>query len=1163
MDPNGSKPRNRRKNYTPLPVPTLPTVPADAAQYRAIRASPAHGTESPALFGTIHLPSASNSPSSPISPLFLTTPLEHNAALPTSPDITWLTDTLASLEVAPEKKKYLSRYEHVDAVLHCILDHFMSLAHFMEALTENFPVGSSDPRSDYHRLVVSSWLGGRSTFGPAHFVEAIYHNRYSVPCHTSVHVDELDQVFDGQRDPKDFHYARPALSAWATQLVGKRCALEIGKLGHDDPNHPDFHAFLRSATNARSSGKHPTASQEDVFQFSMERSATILQSRAPLAWYLTECMAATRKKGAVITRTRRPHPLCAELIFGFSFYGPNYLQIQVAALSSFAIARNRSAKAYFALPIGIYLFATKAHTDVKRMLCKLGLSVHDTTVRRALKTMGAKRKEMLQALTAASLTEGAPGCRVVLDNIQQYQIVREHGLCKQSQLMTGTAATAILLDNCVPGAFDLRAYHDRVIRKERSTLTVNSLLEDINFEHLHQVSVLHVVRILCKHIPCLETRLPLISERLRSHPLALYLLPADRPPTRIVPLGANSRAEMETHEMKEAQQDFDCQVGYSPANVCAADVLIWNAGDGGSVLSGGRVARHLLPQGISLNALWTPGLFHVQLHMINGLAENHFGPATASDPSTLSRAASLASLFRAFGLGPVVTGGSAITSAYQFEYCRAIAEAEWKAKAENKLPSLDELISVADLLVHRFASDRGLETALSLSAFNKAPNQYKFKTGESTISSDTQFEGDRVLANTIAFRRDFLLYMELSDAILEGDIGRVCEVLKLLIFFFASASKQNYTTILLDVYCLFKFEATKELKDAIWNNWVVNLTGELRKNVPDDELQEWHNRFHEDMVPKHGGSFDDPFFRETISPNVNFFQRLKEEMEKAFALKAHRKTHTSSSTTHEIQTLTAMYRREKVHLFCPGRSKEHTATDLINEGYTTLDKGKLSDFLRNSTEHAKVLDMIRRHRHSSSSEENPTSDLPDLRDSDDSRSDSDGDSDSDSDSDGGDSNGSNGDSRGGEDEEPEDERPVKESAWQFHMDEEDDGGWENEGDEEDGESEEEEWVDQDVDVAGVYGDLMYQISSKLRRVLINQGPYLREDPQISSTWSRAASMVQYRCHISTSLQVVFFIKAAAGQQGSNPLYLLLGSQLTSSFPFFFAAFLAALDLLSL
>ncbi|KAJ7802136.1 hypothetical protein B0H14DRAFT_2893254 [Mycena olivaceomarginata] len=31
-------------------------------------------------------------------------------------------------------------------------------------------------------------------------------------------------------------------------------------------------------------------------------------------------------------------------------------------------------------------------------------------------------------------------------------------------------------------------------------------------------------------------------------------------------------------------------------------------------------------------------------------------------------------------------------------------------------------------------------------------------------------------------------------------------------------------------------------------------------------------QIHKDMVPRHGGSFD-PFFRETISPNVNFFQQ--------------------------------------------------------------------------------------------------------------------------------------------------------------------------------------------------------------------------------------------------------------------------------------------------
>ncbi|KAJ7270714.1 hypothetical protein B0H12DRAFT_1008802 [Mycena haematopus] len=948
----------------------------------------------------------------------------------------------------------------MDIVLHCIEDNFKSLGHFMETLSKNFPVGSSDPRSDYHRRVVSSWLAGRTVFRPAHFVEAVYRNRYSVPCHDSTHVDELEQSFDTRCDPKTLYYARPSLSTWATQLVGQRCAFEIGKLGQDDPNHPDFHAFLRSATNGRSSGKHATVTQEDVFQFTMQRSADILKSRAPLAWFLTECMSATRKNGAVVMRTRRPHPF-----------------IQVAALSSFAIARNRSANAYFALPIGIYLFATKAHTDVKRMLCKIGLSVHDTTVRRALITMGAKRKEMLQAHTAAALSEGAPGCRVVLDNIQQYQIVREHGLCKQSQLMTGTAATAILLDNCAPHAFDLRAYHDRVIRNERATLTVDALLEDINFDHLHKVFALHIVRILCKCIPCLEFQLPFISRRFRSHPVALYLLPADRPPTRIVPLGANSRAEMETHEMKEAQQDFDRQVGYTPANVSAAEVLIWNAGDGGSVLSGGRVARHLLPQAVSLNSyesfegrLWTPGLFHVQLHLINGLAENHFGPATASDPSTLSRAASLASLYRpskpsSCDYYPTTRTMNTICEA-QFLDIWDLHLAQHNGlhnyfeqlKAQNQLPSLDELISVADLLVHRYASDRAFETALSLSAFNRSPHQYKFTTGTS-VPSETEFTGDRVLANTVAFRRDFLLYIELSDAISEGDIGRVCEVLKLLIFFFAGASKQNYTSILLDVYCLFRFEATKDLKDAIWNNWVVNLTGELRKNIPDDQLQEWHNKFHEDMVPRHGGSFDDPFFRETISPNVNFFQRLKEEMEKAFGLKAHHKTHTSSSVAPEIQALIAMYKREQVHLFCAGRTMEHTTKDFINDGYIILDKSKLADLLRTSTERAEVLEMIRRQRHNSStdnSEDNSSGGAPeehsDNADSDSSESDNDSDHDDEC------------NEEPELDDDQENERRVGGSGWTFHMDEGGDDGWENEWNDEEEESEEELMGDEDEDV---------------------------------------------------------------------------------------------------
>ncbi|KAJ7875721.1 hypothetical protein B0H14DRAFT_3436973 [Mycena olivaceomarginata] len=185
--------------------------------------------------------------------------------------------------------------------------------------------------------------------------------------------------------------------------------------------------------------------------------------------------------------------------------------------------------------------------------------------------------------------------QMTLDNIQQYQPVREHGLCKQSQPITGTAATAILLDNCAPGAFNLDIYHDRVI-------------QDIDFDHLHRVFALHVVHILCEHVPSLESYLPLIAERFQLPPVALYLLPADRTAARIAPLGSNSRAEMETHDMKEALQDFDRQA------LCC------------------RVVE-------------SRAIFFPKMNVINGVAENHFGAKATSDPSSLSRAASLASLY--------------------------------------------------------------------------------------------------------------------------------------------------------------------------------------------------------------------------------------------------------------------------------------------------------------------------------------------------------------------------------------------------------------------------------------------------------------------------------------------------------------------------------------
>ncbi|KAJ7707099.1 hypothetical protein B0H14DRAFT_2646904 [Mycena olivaceomarginata] len=130
----------------------------------------------------------------------------------------------------------------------------------------------------------------------------------------------------------------------------------------------------------------------------------------------------------------------------------------------------------------------------------------------------------------------------------------------------------------------------------------------------------------------------------------------------------------------------------------------------------------------------------------------------------------------------------------------------------------------------------------------------------------------------------------------------------LWIFKFAGSSHQNYMAYPLEVYCLLRYEASKDLKNAILNNWLVCITGELGKWLPRDLHQEHYNRWLEDMVQKHGGEFDNKFYRLTISSNVHHFLRIKEEIETAFSLKHRGKTHTSPHLRDELQLLLTMFK---------------------------------------------------------------------------------------------------------------------------------------------------------------------------------------------------------------------------------------------------------------
>ncbi|PPR04702.1 hypothetical protein CVT26_015027 [Gymnopilus dilepis] len=127
------------------------------------------------------------------------------------------------------------------------------------------------------------------------------------------------------------------------------------------------------------------------------------------------------------------------------------------------------------------------------------------------------------------------------------------------------------------------------------------------------------------------------------------------------------------------------------------------------------------------------------------------------------------------------------------------------------------------------------------------------------------------------------------------------------------------------------------------------------------------------MVKKRGGDFDDNFYRHTLSPNVEHFLRIKEEIENAFNLRKRGKAHTSPHLRDEFRVLLALYKEENLHSFCPGRSLGHAAINQFNDGYKKLDGGKLDDFLLKSTFYADVIADVQTHKRTEVEEQLVTS----------------------------------------------------------------------------------------------------------------------------------------------------------------------------------------------
>ncbi|KAJ7689428.1 hypothetical protein B0H17DRAFT_1202321 [Mycena rosella] len=224
------------------------------------------------------------------------------------------------------------------------------------------------------------------------------------------------------------------MSTWATRLVAAEARKQTLQATKEDLDDPESRVQLRASTNGRG---HPSAhivTWKDFKNFSIDTISKKYWAKLKLPMFLSQYMAAPRVKGVFVECKRRPYPM-----------------IQVAALSSFILAQNLYANGDMAMLLGIWHFVCKSHVDVKRSMADASMA------------------KMCTETEEASSRDKVEHC-ICLDNVQEHDALYEQG---------------------VGQVFDVQAYYSLVAHKERKTMTVMSLFNDIDWDHERQTQHLH------------------------------------------------------------------------------------------------------------------------------------------------------------------------------------------------------------------------------------------------------------------------------------------------------------------------------------------------------------------------------------------------------------------------------------------------------------------------------------------------------------------------------------------------------------------------------------------------------------------------------------------------------------------------------------------------
>ncbi|KAJ7148144.1 hypothetical protein C8R43DRAFT_952750 [Mycena crocata] len=641
---------------------------------------------------------------------------------------------------------------------------------------------------------------------------------------------------------------------------------------------------------------------------------------------------------------------------------------------------------------GILYLSSCVPVDIIMINSRLGNMPSVNTIKAALKGFSQQKAVVIRTRGRdITITRHADGritinAKVLIfDNVQHFLRQRELRIGRENSMIIGNFGCFFEVEMEL-AALDPLDKRQQIITSRRLQITVDDLFGMIDQPHLKQIGVLQYLEALTNYIP--ETSI--YKKDIYSLYRSLAKLQAVVEKMKVHTLASSGKNEVSIAELKDTFLDFLNQMGMTEDDY---DFLLWfGGGDGMSFAN-----MHILKKASSSFVPYQ--VWHLTWTYLCRISETHWGSPLNNNPVTLGHST------KKIGRAPppnlkkvdyyptaqflALVHDMRMLDCWVVHFKTDDIFKYFAQRALNKtMPSFEDLHSIAKKIFETYTAP-GARHQAGMDARDEAvawtshallgvpwqpttsssappPKPKRKSNKKKPVTAKTAgakaaiakknlpppppFFGDKVLADDGAFMYDVFINREVVAATAQGNVGRMWEALKPMVFTFAGSSHGKYTNYMLKMICDLELESSPALKDATLLTTVLSAKGQGGDFGACNIFQEWLNHCLDPIVQRKDADYGADHIREIWSRNIKDIHDLKKDYRDGVGLAKRSGKHKKPHERPEVKTLLHKYRTTQLHKRRPGRTfNDGRNVENFQTGVNSFQNGALQKWAKRTT----------------------------------------------------------------------------------------------------------------------------------------------------------------------------------------------------------------------